>query len=174
MPFPHWSLGSSSEVESTDGAGQLNTRAKVCMCASVCVCVCSLPEWSNDGVFRASEELCECVCVRVCVAWKRYQRLSSEPHSCINIHQVTFQTESHSFLSTVQGTNKNRQKTTRSLLTVQTALGLTEEGAARPRSDVYAPIWRKCVFSASASLLSCADGAYIRARELVCCPHRKW
>ncbi len=156
--------GSSSEVDSTLMRIDSWTPLSV-----MCACVCSLVlHWPNDGLFRVSQRNCVCDCVCVCVrgAWKRYQRFSSQPHSCINIHQVMFQTESHSSLSTVQGTNKNRQKTTRSLLTMRTALGLTEDEAVRPSSDVYALIWRKCIFSVFASLLSCADEAFIRAKRL--------
>lgn len=145
------------------------------MCyVGVCVCV----DWLWDGLF-STEELCLCVCVCLCVplcvcvrewrGWdslKRYQRSSSQPHSCINIHQVIFQTESHSSLSTVQGINKNRQKATRSLLTMRTALGLTKEEIVRPSSDVYVLTWRKCIFSVLASLLSGADGAFIREKRL--------
>lgn len=90
---------------------------------------------SNDGVFfRASEGI---VLVRACAQPEnKYQSL---PFRASQLHKYPSGNVSNGkavlFLSTVQGTNKNRQKTTRSLLTVQTALGPTEEGAARP------PVW---------------------------------
>lgn len=49
---------------------------------------------------------------------------------------------------------------------MQTALGLTEEETVRSSSDVYAPNSRKCIFSVFASLLSCADGAFIKGKRL--------
>lgn len=71
-------------------------------------------------------------CAHLRVVRERYQRF---PCSCINMHQVTFQTENHSSLSAMLGTNKNRQKTTMSLLTIQAAPQSYSGGDVRTSSD---------------------------------------
>lgn len=109
-----WVTRSSARVDwlHTDGERQLNTsKPNTCMCVFICPAM-------------AQSRLVLC-------AWAQ-----KKPHSCINIYQVMFQTESNSSRWTVQGTNKNRQKTTKSLLTMQTALALTEEDVRQRR---YSP-----------------------------------